>query len=167
MRRTITRTVLATVAILTAAAAIVAGTSAADAAITSNASDKTSTDIVGAWRVNANGAPYVPHLFTFTSDGVVLTTNPTNVQEKPTAAHGGTNDSVGMGTWARDGKWVVGTFYQLNAYADDHTAADDLEVRFRVQVQTGKLVGDWLIVAYDARGTFDGTRLQAKAWIPA
>jgi hypothetical protein len=80
-------------------------------------------NIVGAWEVDAEGAPYRPHLFVFHDDGTMLTTNPTNVQENPSAPHGGTNDSVGMGVWEvlNEGgqKYVVGTFEQLNAFADD------------------------------------------------
>src|SRR5689334_7130200 len=57
-----------------------------------------SNTIVGVWEVDA-AAPYRPHLFTFNSDGTMLSTNPTNVQENPASPHGGTNDSVGMGVW--------------------------------------------------------------------
>lgn len=102
------------------------------------ADDDHPQDVVGAWFVDAVGAPYVPHLFTFNSDGTMLTTNPTNVQEDPSDPHGGTNDSVGMGTWkveSVDGhKYVVGTFKQLNANADDHTPADTLSVTFKLTV---------------------------------
>lgn len=106
-------------------------------------------DLVGAWSVDADGAPYAPHLFTFNEDGTMLTTNPTNVQEDPAAPHGGTNDSVGMGAWkfkkvhGHDSVYI-GTFYQLNANADDHTPTDSLEVTFKI-----KVTGD----------TFDGVAL--------
>jgi hypothetical protein len=119
-------------------------------------------DIVGSWSVQAINAPYPPHLFTFSADGNMFTTNPTNVQEDPAKPHGGTNDSVGMGTWRKEGKFIFGTFYQLNAFADDHTATDTLEVRFRIQVNGDKFTGDWLIAAFDARGTFTADRLQLK-----
>jgi hypothetical protein len=121
-------------------------------------------DIVGSWEVQAIGAPYQPHLFTFSKDGNMFTTNPTNVQENLSAPHGGTNDSVGMGTWRQDGKFVYGTFYQLNAFADNHQPTDTLEVRFRVQVNGDKFTGDWFIAAFDARGTFTADRLQFKRW---
>jgi hypothetical protein len=45
-------------------------------------------EIVGAWEVTAD-APYPPHLFTFHADGTMTTTNPTNVQDSPTAPRGG------------------------------------------------------------------------------
>lgn len=91
---------------------------------------------VGAWEVQAQGAPYEPHLFIFHADGTMITTNPTNVQENPAKQHGGTNDSLGMGTWScTEGKApeVVGTFYQLNANADDHKPTDKLSVTFKIQ----------------------------------
>src|SRR5262245_7554399 len=123
-------------------------------------------DTAGSWEVQAIGAPYQPHLFTFSSDGNMFTTNPTNVQENPSAPHGGTNDSVGMGTWHKEGQYIFGTFYQLNAFADNHQPTDTLEVRFRVKVNGDTFTGDWVIVAFDARGTFTATRLALKRWTP-
>ena len=103
------------------------------------------TNIVGVWEVDAD-APYRPHLFTFHSDGTMSTTNPTNVQETVSnavndvlsAATGGTNDSLGMGTWkmmkAQNGQqYIVGTFKQLNASAATHLPADTLAVSFKVK----------------------------------
>ena len=95
------------------------------------------SDIVGVWEVNAE-APYAPHLFTFHQDGTMTTTNPTNVQENPLKPHGGTNDSLGMGVWEvkkiGHDRVVVGTFEQLNAFADDHQPTDKLSVSFKVKV---------------------------------
>ena len=94
-------------------------------------------DIVGVWEVDAD-APYRPHLFTFHEDGTMTTTNPTNVQENPTLPHGGTNDSLGMGVWRvekqGDTRFIVGTFEQLNAFADNHQPTDKLSVSFRVEL---------------------------------
>jgi hypothetical protein len=102
-------------------------------------------DVVGAWFVNAEGAPYIPHLFTFNSDGTMLTTNPTNVQEDPAQPHGGSNDSVGMGTWRVQNdhgqKFVVGTFKQLNANADDHLPTDTLSVTFKISMDGDQFNG--------------------------
>ncbi len=99
--------------------------------------DHNNKSIVGAWEVTAD-APYAPHLFTFHEDGTMTTTNPTNVQEKPSAAHGGTNDSLGMGAWKLQKDhgvtYVVGTFEQLNAFADNHQEADTLSVSFKVRL---------------------------------
>lgn len=106
--------------------------------------DHNSDSIVGAWEVDAD-APYRPHLFTFNADGTMFTTNPTNVQEDAGDPHGGTNDSVGMGTWRiqkdHDVKYVVGTFEQLNAFADDHTPTDKLSVSFKITVDNDAFDG--------------------------
>jgi len=93
--------------------------------------------IVGAWEVTAD-APYPPHLFMFNSDGTMLSTNPTNVQEKATAFHGGVNDSVGMGRWKvvedNGDKYVEGTFEELNAFVDNHAPGPLLTVSFKIHV---------------------------------
>jgi len=100
--------------------------------------------VVGAWEITAV-APYAPHLFTFNDDGTMSTTNPTNVQENPAAPHGGTNDSLGMGVWktvTQHGKtYVVGTFEQLNAFADNHQPTDKLSVSFKISVTGNTLDG--------------------------
>ncbi|HSX35437.1 MAG TPA: hypothetical protein VLH84_00720 [Patescibacteria group bacterium] len=93
--------------------------------------------IVGVWEVDA-AAPYRPHLFTFNSDGTMISANPTNVQESATAPHGGTNDSLGQGVWqevnVQGTKFVEGTFEELNAFADNHQPTDTLSVSFKLQV---------------------------------
>lgn len=128
-------------------------------------SEHSTKSIVGAWRVDAIGAPYVPHLFTFHADGTMLTTNPTNVQEDPGDPHGGTNDSVGMGTWKiikdNDKRYVVGTFEQLNAYADDHTPADMLSVTFKLAVDHDEFDGPAMakLGPFTAPATLEGTRI--------
>ncbi|CAM5461116.1 hypothetical protein MAUB1S_07761 [Mycolicibacterium aubagnense] len=100
--------------------------------------------LVGAWEVQAQGAPYEPHLFIFHADGTMITTNPTNVQENPARPHGGTNDSLGMGTWTcTTGKMpeIIGTFYQLNANADDHKPTDKLSVTFKIKATQDAFTG--------------------------
>lgn len=105
-----------------------------------SASANSGNDIVGVWEVDAD-APYRPHQFTFHADGTMTTTNPTNVQENAAAPHGGTNDSLGMGVWEtvrEHGQWyVVGTFEQLNAFADNHQPTDKLSVSFKVKLTNG------------------------------
>jgi hypothetical protein len=102
-----------------------------------SAHDDHPSDIVGVWEVEAV-APYAPHLFTFHEDGTMTTTNPTNVQEKPGQPHGGTNDSLGMGVWKVEKQGnkraIVGTFEQLNAFADNHMPTEKLSVSFKVQL---------------------------------
>lgn len=67
----------------------------------------------------------------------MTTTSPTNAQENSAQPHGGTNDSLGMGVWRvendRDTCYIVGTFEQLNAFADNHQHADKLSVNFKVK----------------------------------
>ncbi len=96
-----------------------------------------SSDIVGAWEVTAL-APYAPHQFVFNADGTMLSTNPTDVQTSPSKPNGGTNDSLGMGTWKmvneNGNHYVEGTFEELNALADTHAPTDKLSVSFKVTV---------------------------------
>lgn len=117
-------------------AAVIAGVALAVPHIAMADSDHPS-DIIGVWEVDA-AAPYRPHLFSFHADGTMTTTNPTNVQENPTASHGGTNDSLGMGVWKvqkqGNDRFIVGTFEQLNAYADNHQPTDKLSVSFKVKL---------------------------------
>jgi hypothetical protein len=104
--------------------------------------------IIGAWSVTVQGAPFSPHLYTFLPGGVVLGTNPTDVQA---AGADGTNDSVAMGMWRKERRDVyVGTFVELNAWSDSaagpgitpHTPAPALIVTFRVRVVGDALSGD-------------------------
>lgn len=103
------------------------------------------SDIVGTWEVTAV-APYAPHLFTFNRDGTMLSTNPTNVQESATKPDGGTNDSVGMGEWRvvtlQSGRYIEGTFEELNALADTHQPTDKLSVSFKVALSDNDMTFD-------------------------
>lgn len=94
--------------------------------------------IIGAWLVEAE-APFKMHLFIFHEDGTMITTNPSNVQENPKLFHGGTNDSLGMGIWKvekiQGENYVVGTFWQLNAFADNHQPSDTLKVTFKINLK--------------------------------
>lgn len=88
--------------------------------------------ILGAWAVDVQGAAYAPHLFVFLDSGVVLTTNPSRVQEKPDGT--GVNDSLGMGTWRESRGQIQGTFLQLNARQGTPTPDQTLIVTFRIKV---------------------------------
>jgi hypothetical protein len=123
-----------------------------------------SGSLVGAWNVQAIGAPYEPHLFTFNSDGTMNSTNPTNVQESSGKPNGGTNDSLGMGPWKTlSGKanTYVGTFYELNANAADHTPTDTLSVTYKIVVKGDKFDGKALAKqgSFSAPAELKGTRL--------
>lgn len=127
-----------------------------------SAAPPTAAQIVGSWKVAANGAPYVPHLFQFDGSGTMLTTNPTNVQV-------GTTDSVGMGAWRFSDRsrcrGIEGTFVQLNA-DDNRQPAPTLTVDFCLTELTGNTVrGTWRI-APDAYGTLVGTRIVVNPYVP-
>lgn len=114
-----------------------------------------SYSIVGAWEGEAIGAKYADHLFEFNSDGTMLSTNPTDVQLDPTAANGGTNDSVGMGAWRDIGyNQFSYRFIERNANAADHTPAGDLVVTGVITVRGNSFRGT-------AAATVDGQTHQA------
>ncbi len=126
--------------------------------------------LVGTWEVNAACAQYAPHLFEFAADQTMLSTNPTNVQQRATSPHGGTNDSVGMGTWRAAGaNTYTGTFVELNADADDHKPAASLTVTFTIAVQANTFTGT--AQATQAGQThpaiLTGTRIGAVAAAPS
>lgn len=154
------KTAMVMVATLALAGAGFAGAHSASADSTKGDSKA----IVGAWDVQAIGAPYQPHLFTFNDDGTMNTTNPTNVQEKTGSPHGGTNDSLGMGPWEAvkgHNDTFIGTFYQLNANADDHTPTDGLAVTYKIVVKGNTFSGKALAKqgTFSAPATLQGKRL--------
>jgi len=121
--------------------------------------------VVGAWQVMADGAPYQPHLFIFHADGTMITTNPTGVQENASKPHGGSNDSLGMGTWKCIGgktPSIVGTFMQLNANADDHAPTDSLSVTFSITASKDAFNGKAAVKVGDMKvpgATLTGKRI--------
>jgi hypothetical protein len=94
------------------------------------------------WMVTAD-APYAPHMFAFSADGLMISTNPSNVQENKKGT--GEHDSLGIGYWhARpDGLYDI-DFFELNSkqLRDPHTdkavPTDTLEVRATVQLNGDK-----------------------------
>jgi hypothetical protein len=121
--------------------------------------------IVGAWSVEVQGAPYGPHLFAFVAGGVMLSTNPTDVQA---AGKDGTNDSVGFGTWQvrpnGPGGTFEGTFWELNASSVTHKPSDALLVTWVITVSGDRLVGTAQAALSSAptqlrKATFSGTRI--------
>jgi hypothetical protein len=93
--------------------------------------------IVGAWYVDAV-APYRPHLVTFVETepgrGVLIFSNPTNVQDGPNASIKVT-DSTGHGHWRVARGLVVGTMWQENALQPARTRGPRLAVTFKLNVQ--------------------------------
>jgi hypothetical protein len=125
--------------------------------------------LVGTWSVQAKGAPYAPHLFDFGADNTMLSTNPTNVQQRANKPHDGTNDSIGMGTWhASGGNTYTGTFIELNADADDHQPAPTLTVTFTIALRGNAFTGSWTIPGNPpVTGGLTGTRIQPSGAPPS
>src|SRR5579884_287458 len=92
-------------------------------------------DIVGVWFVNAVGAPFQPHLFTFHSDRTMLSSN-------PDAGDPHTSDSDGMGPWARGGPdTVFGAFEEINADRTTHQYVSRLRVEYTIKVDGDTFTG--------------------------
>jgi hypothetical protein len=91
------------------------------------ASESTSTDaIVGAWLLDAHGAPFVPHVAIFHADGTFLIDN-------PEAGDPHTSDSLGAGAWKRDpqhANTIIGQFQEINADRASAHYASRLVVTF-------------------------------------
>jgi hypothetical protein len=89
--------------------------------------NESSTDaIVGAWLLDAHGAPFVPHVAIFHADGTFLIDN-------PEAGDPHTSDSLGAGAWKRDpqhANTVIGQFQEINADRASAHYASRLVVTF-------------------------------------
>ncbi len=91
------------------------------------ASESTSTDaIVGAWLLDAHGAPFVPHVAIFHADGTFLIDN-------PEAGDPHTSDSLGAGAWKHNPQHpntIIGQFQEINADRASAHYASRLVVTF-------------------------------------
>lgn len=91
------------------------------------ASENSSSDaIVGAWLLDARGAPFVPHVAIFHADGTFLIDN-------PEAGDPHTSDSLGAGAWKRDpqhANTIIGQFQEINADRASAHYASRLVVTF-------------------------------------
>lgn len=95
--------------------------------------------VVGTWLGDVHGAQYEPHLLQFHADGTMISSNPSNVQERADGT--GVNDSTGQGVWHMERGRVVGTFVELNASQATHQPVDTLTVRFTIEVHGDHLTG--------------------------
>ncbi len=89
------------------------------------------SSIVGAWRVDAQGAPFVPHVALFFTDGTFLIDN-------PEAGDQHTSDSLGAGAWERVPQHpdtIIGTFEEINADRASGHYASLLEVTFTLTMR--------------------------------
>jgi type 1 fimbria pilin len=87
--------------------------------------------IVGAWSVEANGAPFVPHVAVFHMDGTMEIDNPESGDKS-------TSDSVGVGAWrvdAHQATLIIGQFKEINADRGSHQYVNYLIVTFTLQVR--------------------------------
>ena len=105
-------------------------------------------DIVGVWFVNAVGAPFQPHLFTFHSDHTMLSSN-------PDAGDPHTSDSDGMGPWAASApNTVFGAFEEINADRTSHQYVSRLRVEYTINLDGDTFTGPAVANYYNPDGSF-------------
>jgi len=123
--------------------------------------------IVGAWLVDANGAPFVQHVMLFHDDGTFLIDN-------PEAGDPHTSDSLGAGAWKFDAhhpNTIIGIFEEINAERTSGHYANRLVVTFTLTMQgTNAFRGPAQATYYSPQGvkqndqpypaTLIGTRIQ-------
>ena len=103
--------------------------------------------IVGVWFVNAVGAPFEPHLFTFHADGTMLSAN-------PDAGDSHTSDSDGMGPWAhKDDNTVTGAFEEINADRTTHKFVSRLRVEYKITLSDDTFTGPATANYYNPDGS--------------
>ena len=111
------------------------------------------TSIVGAWRVDVEGAPFVPHMVLFHADGTLLIHN-------PDAGNPQTSDSLGVGAWKvalERPQSIIGVFEEIMADRETHQDAGRLRVAFTLTLDgTDKFRGPAEATYYAP----DGTKLQ-------
>lgn len=126
-----------------------------------------SASIVGAWLVEAQGAPFVPHVALFHADGTLLIDN-------PEAGDPHSSDSLGVGAWMRDPhspRSIVGTFEEINADRTTGHYASRLVVTFTLTLASAQaFTGPAQATYYNLDGskqnktpypaTLTGTRIQ-------
>ncbi|WP_426565394.1 hypothetical protein ACPPVT_03200 [Angustibacter sp. McL0619] len=83
--------------------------------------------IVGAWVVEATGAPFAYHGMLFHADGTML-------QSNPDAGHADSSDSAGVGVWRADGSVVRGRFAEFLADRKTHLLLGRRDVTFVLTV---------------------------------
>ena len=112
--------------------------------------------IVGAWRVDAEGAPFVPHVALFHADGTLLIHN-------PDAGNPQTSDSLGVGAWKVAGEHpttIRGVFEEIMADRETHQCAHRLRVTFLLTLDgANAFCGPAEATSYAP----DGTKLQNRA----
>ncbi|MDE2590452.1 MAG: hypothetical protein KGL95_12415 [Patescibacteria group bacterium] len=107
-------------------------------------------NIVGAWTVNAVGAPFQPHVMEFHGDQTLEIDN-------PEAGDTHTSDSVGMGPWSigQDGNNndITGKFVEINADRTTNQYVSKLVVTFTVTVSGNSFTGPASATYYNPDGS--------------
>lgn len=101
--------------------------------------------VVGAWYVDAVGAPFAPHAMLFHNDGTVEITN-------PDAAEATNSSSDGMGAWIEKQRQVVGQFLEVNADKATNKFTTNLIVTFTLTVNGDSFSGPANATYYDGNG---------------
>lgn len=117
----------------------------ATAVFSAGASANTRGDIVGAWYVDAVGAPFAPHAMLFHDDGTVEITN-------PDAAEATNSSSDGMGAWIERHHQIVGQFLEVNADKATNKFTTNLIVTFTLTVDGDSFSGPANATYYDGNG---------------
>ena len=107
-------------------------------------------NIVGAWTVDAVGAPFQPHVMEFNSDQTLAIDN-------PEAGDPHTSDSVGMGPWSvsqnGNNNVVKGKFVEINADRTTNQYVSKLVVTFTVTVNGNTFTGPAEATYYNPDGS--------------
>jgi len=113
--------------------------------------------IVGAWLLDAEGAPFVPHVAIFHADGTFLIDN-------PEAGDPHSSDSLGVGAWMLDPHHVgvvLGTFEEINADRASGHYVSRLLVTFTLTMQGANAFTGPAEATYFAP---DGTKQNAQPY---
>lgn len=106
------------------------------------ASARAKKGIVGAWYVDTQGAPFVPHGMLFHADGTLSLTN-------PDAAEATNSSSAGYGQWKLVRGKVQGRFFEVNADKGTNQFTTLLVVTFTVTVDGDLFLGPASASYYD------------------
>ena len=112
--------------------------------------------IVGAWRLDIEGAPFVPHVALFHADGTLLIHN-------PDAGNHRTSDSLGVGVWKVEKEHsltIRGVFEEIAADRTTHQCVNWLRVTFTLRMEGANIFTGLAEASYFAS---DGTRLPDQA----
>lgn len=106
-------------------------------------------NVVGAWFVNAVGAPFQPHVATFHSDQTMEIDN-------PEAGDTHTSDSMGMGPWSvnpNNNNVISGKFVEVNADRTTNQYVSKLIVTYTITVTGNTFTGPAQATYYNPDGT--------------